>query len=93
MGVVEDLADALARDVIRAAEDLGDETLIAEIAKIVGATSTTTQEAFMTAVRVRLSEARARRFLAARLAKGPGDGPRREIGAGRILDVPDGGEH
>lgn len=90
MSVVEDLADALAQDVIRAAQDLGDEDLIAEIAKAVGATSTTTQEAFMTAVRVRLSEQRARRLLAERIARGPAGGPRREIGAGRILDTPDG---
>lgn len=93
MSVVEDLADQLAQDVIKAARDLGDEDLIALIAKELGATSTTTQEAYMTAVRVRLAEARARRALAERIAKGPTGGPRREIGAGRILDIPDGGEH
>jgi len=93
MGVVDDLADALALDVIRAAQDLGDENLIAEIAKVIGASSTTTQEAFMTAVRVRLSEQRARKALAARIAKGPSDGPRRELGAGPILDAPEGDNH
>ena len=93
MSVVEDLADRLAQDVIKAARELGDEDLIALIAKELGATSTTTQEAYMTAVRVRLAEARARRALAERIAKGPTDGPRLEIGMGPILDAPDGGGH
>jgi hypothetical protein len=93
MSVAEELADALAADVIKAAQDLGDENLISEISKIIGATSTTTQEAFLTAVRVRLSVERARRMLAERVAKGPAEGPRREIGSGPILDAADGGGH
>ena len=93
MSVAEELADALAADVIRAAQELGDEDLIAEISKVIGSTSTTTQEAFMTAVRVRLSVERARRALAQRVAKGPAAGPRREIGAGPILDAAEGGGH
>lgn len=93
MSVAEELADALAADVIRAAQDLGDENLIAEISKVIGSTSTTTQEAFMTAVRVRLSVERARKALAERVARGPAGGPRREIGSGPILDAPDGGGH
>lgn len=68
MGVIEDLADALARDVIAAAEELGDEQLIAEIGSVLGASSPTTQEAYMTSVRVRLAERRARRVLAERLS-------------------------
>jgi hypothetical protein len=63
MGVTEDLADALAKDAIEAAETLGDELLIDQIAKSLGDSSTTTQEAFLTAVRVRQAEKRARRFL------------------------------
>lgn len=69
MGVTEDLADALAKDTIEAAAALGDESLIDEVAKVVGATSTTTQEAFLTAVRVRLAAARGRRFLDEKLRK------------------------
>ncbi|RBI87652.1 hypothetical protein DRV85_01665 [Rhodosalinus halophilus] len=68
MGVTEDLADALARDAIAAAEETGDERLIDEIAASLGDTSSTTQEAFMTSVRVRLAEKRARRLLETRLA-------------------------
>ena len=63
MGVTEDLADALARDTIAAKEKLGDEDLIAKVAKELGATSTTLEEAFMTFVRVRLAERRGRSFL------------------------------
>ncbi|WP_420567309.1 hypothetical protein [Thalassovita sp.] len=67
MGITEDLADALAKDAIEAAETLGDETLIDQIGKSLGDSSTTTQEAFLTAVRVRLAERRARQMLNAKI--------------------------
>ncbi|MHC0053906.1 hypothetical protein [Actibacterium sp. D379-3] len=63
MGVVEDLADALAKDAIEAAEKLGDDNLIRDLSDVLEAASTTTQEAFMTAIRVRLAAARGRKFL------------------------------
>ncbi|CUH62783.1 hypothetical protein TG4357_00299 [Thalassovita gelatinovora] len=69
MSVAEDLADALAKDVIDAVEALDDVDLIDQVAKQLGASSQTTQEAFMTAVRVRLAEKRARKFLETRLAR------------------------
>lgn len=59
----EELADRLACDVIEAADLMDDETLAAEIARLMGASSTTMEEAFMTAVRVRLAEKRGRKFL------------------------------
>ena len=68
-------------------------TSMGEIAKVIGATSTTTQEAFMTAVRVRLSEQRARKALAERMARGPSGSPRAAFGSGPILDPTDGGGH
>lgn len=61
MGVVEDLADELARDAIAAAKRLGDPGLIEQVSKTLGDTSTTTQEAYLTAVRVRLAADRARK--------------------------------
>ncbi|WP_341213662.1 hypothetical protein [uncultured Limimaricola sp.] len=70
MGITEDLADALARDVIAAAEKLGDDEVISEVSEALGASSTTTQEAFLTMVRVRLAEQRARRLLDERLRQG-----------------------
>ncbi len=89
MSVLEDLADALARDVIQAAQDV-DEDLIAEIGKVIGASSTTTQEAYMTAVRVRLSEQRARLASAERIARGPMAGVRGASGGKLTSDGPDG---
>ncbi|HEX9858402.1 MAG TPA: hypothetical protein VGA75_08600 [Paracoccaceae bacterium] len=69
MSTLEDLTDALARDVIAAMDELGDDTLIDQISKILISTSSTTQEAFMTNIKVRLSERRARKFLEEKLAR------------------------
>jgi hypothetical protein len=54
-------------------DELGDDRFYMEVSKVLGATSPTTQEAFMTAIRVRLAERRARQFLEARL-RAAGDG-------------------
>ena len=51
--MTEDLADELARDVIKAVEATGDEMIISDVQKILGSTSQTAEEAFLTAVRVR----------------------------------------
>jgi len=69
LGIVEDLADDLAKDALDAAHRLEDEKLVDAISEILGASSTTAQEAFLTATRVRRAEARAREFLARKLAK------------------------
>ena len=53
MGITEDLADELATKALKAANAAGDQTIIDEIGKALGATSTTAHEAFLTAVRVR----------------------------------------
>ncbi len=68
MGMLEDLADSLAQDVIDAMDETGDENLVETISKVLISTSSTTQEAFMTQVKIRLSERRARAVLADRLA-------------------------
>jgi hypothetical protein len=67
MGVVDDLADALAKDAIAIANAIGNDDVIYETAKILEATSATMQESYMTSVRVRLAERRAREFLAEKL--------------------------
>jgi len=69
MGVTEDLADELARDVIKAIDATGDEDIIAEITKVLGASSQTAEEAFLTAVRVRTANRKARAVLTERLRK------------------------
>lgn len=63
MRVVEDLADILAKDAIELANKLGDDDVIYETAKVLVATSSTMEEAYMTSIRVRLAKRRARRFL------------------------------
>ena len=63
MGVTEDLADELARDVLKAIEATGDEEIIAEITQVLGASSQTAEEAFLTALRVRRANLRARAVL------------------------------
>lgn len=67
MGIAEELADQLAQDALKALDLTGDEDLIDEIAKLLGATSQTAEEAFMTAVRVRRANARARDMLIAKV--------------------------
>lgn len=72
MGVVEDIADELARETMELMEQLGDDEFFKEVAHEIGALSQTSEEAFTTAIRVRLAERRAKRFLketAAKIAK------------------------
>jgi len=69
MGVTEDLADELARDVIKAIEATGDETIITDVQNILGATSQTAEEAFLTAVRVRRANIKARALLLDKLKR------------------------
>lgn len=71
MGVVEDLADALAVDSLKAAQETGDDLLVDKVSEILGADSVTTQEAFLTAIRVRKADRRARAYLDKRMAKDP----------------------
>ena len=63
MRVVEELAHHLAKDAIELANKLGNDDVIYETAKVLVATSSTMEEAFMASIRVRLTERRARRFL------------------------------
>ncbi|MGP6088872.1 hypothetical protein [Antarctobacter jejuensis] len=63
MSVVEDLADKLARDTIKAMDALGDENLAEQVANVLGASSPSSEEIFRAAVRIRLAERRARNFL------------------------------
>ena len=63
MSVVEDLADKLAQDVIKAMDALGDEGLPEQVASVLGASSPSSEEIFRAVVRIRLAERRARNFL------------------------------
>ncbi len=68
MGVIEDLGDSLARDVLAAMEEIGDDRLFDKVGKVLADASPTMQEAFMTAIRVRVAERRGREFLEKALA-------------------------
>ena len=63
MGVIEDMGDALARDVLNAMDELGDDRFFDKVSKVLGDASPTMQDAFMTAIRVRVAERRGRAFL------------------------------
>ena len=67
MGVVDDLADALADDTMKAQNKLDDPYLFEEVAKVLGAASTTLEEAYLTSMRVRIAEKRGRLFLEKRV--------------------------
>ncbi|MBV2361211.1 hypothetical protein KUH32_15715 [Thalassococcus sp. CAU 1522] len=63
MSVVDDLADKLAQDVIKAMDALDQEDLAEHVANVLGASSPSSEEIFRAAVRIRLAERRARKFL------------------------------
>ncbi|SEM82379.1 hypothetical protein SAMN05216227_100329 [Pseudorhodobacter antarcticus] len=68
MNVVEELGDALAKSTLEAMETIDDDRFYEKVSRVVGASSPTLQEAFLTAVRVRMAERRGREFLAKALA-------------------------
>ncbi|MEI6098158.1 MAG: hypothetical protein WCS20_07645 [Alphaproteobacteria bacterium] len=63
MGILQDLTEALARDTMKAMDELGDDRLYERVAKVLLDMSPTTQEAFMTAMRALLAERKGRAFL------------------------------
>ncbi|MBT0956708.1 hypothetical protein IV417_04870 [Alphaproteobacteria bacterium KMM 3653] len=71
MALLDELADELAIDALRIAEENGDERLVRDVAASLGMSSPTMEETFMTCVRVRSAAIRARRFLEQREKSGP----------------------
>ncbi|MBW0159163.1 hypothetical protein OE699_05505 [Sedimentimonas flavescens] len=63
MALLDELADALAADVMAAMKEFDDDRLYMEVSKVIGTSSPSLQEAFNTSCRLRLSEQRARKFL------------------------------
>ena len=70
MGILQDLTEKLAQDVVDAMDEVGDDRLHEKVGKVLLDASPTTQEAYMTAVRVILAE-RNPRPVVARYALGP----------------------
>ncbi|WP_163850075.1 hypothetical protein [Pseudooceanicola aestuarii] len=63
MSTLDDLARKLADDTFKAMEALDNDRLYVEVAEIIGASSQTLEEAYLTEVRVRLAYKKARGFL------------------------------
>ena len=64
MSRIEDLADELAVEALDLEAELGDEGLIRRIADAIAGSSPTMEETFLTAVRIRRGERRAREAIA-----------------------------
>jgi len=69
MRVAEDLADEMAQKVIQYVDASGDDGIITDIVNILGATSQTAEEAFLTSMRVRRANQKARALLLDRVRK------------------------
>ena len=67
MALINDLTDALARDVVAAMDELGDDRFHEKISKVLLDMSPTTQELYLGAIRGLLAERKARAFLNAAL--------------------------
>ncbi|WP_298835911.1 hypothetical protein [uncultured Roseobacter sp.] len=63
MGIVEDVADELAVESLKIINATGDDAFVNRIAETIGGSSQTMEEAYLTAVRVRRAEQRARELL------------------------------
>lgn len=63
MGIVEDVADELALESLKIINATGDDAFVQRIADTIGGSSQTMEEAYLTAVRVRRAEQRAREVL------------------------------
>ena len=63
MSTVNKLAAELADDTMKAMEETGDDRLYVEVGDVLGASSQTLEEAYLTEVRVRLASMSARKFL------------------------------
>jgi hypothetical protein len=68
MSFIQDLADKLAKDVIDAQDELGDDRFYEQVGRVLLAASPTLHEVFMTSVRIRLAEQRGRVFFERALA-------------------------
>jgi hypothetical protein len=63
MPMIDEVIDQLARDVLAAMDETGDDRLHDKIAKVLLDASPTTQEVFIKAIRALLAERRAREYL------------------------------
>ena len=64
---VTNMANKLADDCLAVQKETGDDRLFMEVAQVLGASSQTLEEAFLTAVRTRMAEVAGRSFLKQKL--------------------------
>jgi hypothetical protein len=69
MGTIEKLAEKLAVDTLKVQDAIGEDRFYMEVAQVLGAASQSLEEAFLTEMRVRLAERKARDFIAEKLAR------------------------
>jgi hypothetical protein len=69
MGIVEDVADELAKISLEILNKDSDDAFVQQVADAIGGSSQTMEEAYSTAVRVRRAEQRARVILDKKLAE------------------------
>jgi hypothetical protein len=66
---VTTLAGRLAEDTLKVMDETGEDRFFVEVGELLGASSQSLEEAFLTEIRVRLSERQARQFVIQRLAE------------------------
>jgi ABC-type molybdenum transport system ATPase subunit/photorepair protein PhrA len=64
MQLIDDVADRVAIEVLKLVDETGNLDIIEEVKKVIGTSSQTLEEAYMTAVRVRRAETRAMELIA-----------------------------
>jgi hypothetical protein len=69
MNSIEVLAAKLAEDVLILSDELGDDRFYTQVSAVLAASSQSLEEAFLTEIRVRLSEKAARDFLNKKIAE------------------------
>lgn len=67
MSKLDEMAEQLAEECIAVQEEIGDERLFVRMGEVIGASSQTMEEAFLSAVRTRIAFDKGRHFLADKL--------------------------
>ncbi|WP_170557255.1 hypothetical protein [Ruegeria atlantica] len=66
---ISNLAAKLAEDTMKVMDETGNDRFFVEVGELLGASSQTLEEAFLTEIRVRMAERKARKFVIDRLTK------------------------
>ena len=61
------MANKLAEDCLKVQEEIGDDRLFMQMGEVLGASSQTLEEAFLTAIRTRMANDKAKQFLVQKL--------------------------